>query len=251
MPRRLGGCGSTSLRELPAPGTARPRRRCGEAGAPSRQPARRTCCGIIPEILPVKTHPFTSSLRWNSRGAWRASERREGIRGGFAARPGVVHKREEGETERPLFRRRRCDGTTASATHGSLNASVRRADAHRSASPWRPSAPAAGRKVIIAPDGWDLWAPARPRPDETLIRALARAHRWQRLLERRCQSPAEIAEAEGVPAASSAGCRLTLLAPDIQEEILDGRRPKTHAAGRADAGNAGRVARAKVNSPSG
>ena len=40
-----------------------------------------------------------------------------------------------------------------------------------------------GRKVIIAPDGGDAWAPTKPRPDETLIRALARAHRWKRLLE--------------------------------------------------------------------
>jgi len=31
-----------------------------------------------------------------------------------------------------------------------------------------------GRKVIIAPDGGDAWAPAKPRPDEALIRALAR-----------------------------------------------------------------------------
>ena len=36
--------------------------------------------------------------------------------------------------------------------------------------------------MIIAPGG-DAWAPARPRPDETLIRALARAHRWKRMLE--------------------------------------------------------------------
>jgi hypothetical protein len=34
-----------------------------------------------------------------------------------------------------------------------------------------------GRKVIIAPDGGDPWAPAKPRPDETLIRTLARARR--------------------------------------------------------------------------
>ena len=39
-----------------------------------------------------------------------------------------------------------------------------------------------GRKVIIAPDGGDAWAPPKPRPDETLIRALARAHRWRRLI---------------------------------------------------------------------
>ena len=34
-----------------------------------------------------------------------------------------------------------------------------------------------GRKAIIAPDSNAAWAPAKPRPDETLIRALARAHR--------------------------------------------------------------------------
>ena len=37
------------------------------------------------------------------------------------------------------------------------------------------------RKVIIAPDGGDAWAPAKPRPDETLVRALAWAHRCDRL----------------------------------------------------------------------
>jgi hypothetical protein len=30
------------------------------------------------------------------------------------------------------------------------------------------------------PDGGDAWAPAKPRPYEMLIRALARAHRWKR-----------------------------------------------------------------------
>jgi hypothetical protein len=40
-----------------------------------------------------------------------------------------------------------------------------------------------GRKMTIASDGSDAWAPAKPRPDETLIRALVRAHRWKRLLE--------------------------------------------------------------------
>ena len=54
-----------------------------------------------------------------------------------------------------------------------------------------------GRKVIIAPDGGDAWALAKPRPDETLIRALVRAHRWKRMLgEGRYRSAAEIADAE-------------------------------------------------------
>jgi hypothetical protein len=85
-----------------------------------------------------------------------------------------------------------------------------------------------GRKVIIAPDGGDAWAPAKPRPDETLIRALARAHRWKRMLEEgRYRSAQEIAEAEGITRSFvNRLLRLTLLAPDIQEAILDGQQPK-------------------------
>jgi hypothetical protein len=85
-----------------------------------------------------------------------------------------------------------------------------------------------GRKVIIAPDGGDAWAPATPRPDETLIRALVRAHRWKRLLEEgRFRSAGEAGEAEGVTRSFvNRLLRLTLLAPDIQEAILEGRQPK-------------------------
>ena len=86
-----------------------------------------------------------------------------------------------------------------------------------------------GRKVIIAPDGRDAWVPARPRPDEALIRALVRAHRWKRLLDHgRYRSAGELAEAEGVTRSFvNRLLRLTLLAPDIQEAILEGRQPKT------------------------
>ena len=85
-----------------------------------------------------------------------------------------------------------------------------------------------GRKVVIAPDGSDAWAPAKPRHDETLIRALARAHRWKRMLEERIHgSVSEIAEAEKIDRSYvNRLLRLTLLAPDIQESILDGRQPK-------------------------
>ena len=85
-----------------------------------------------------------------------------------------------------------------------------------------------GRKVIVAPDGGDAWAPARPNPDGALIHALARAHRWKRLVdEGTCRSAGEIAEAEGVTRSFvSRLLRLTLLAPDIVESILDGRQPK-------------------------
>ena len=85
-----------------------------------------------------------------------------------------------------------------------------------------------GRKVIVAPDGGDAWAPAKPRPDETLIRALARAQRWKAMLEdRRYRSAGDLAEAEGVTRSFvNRLLRLTLLAPDIVEAILDGRQPK-------------------------
>ena len=85
-----------------------------------------------------------------------------------------------------------------------------------------------GQKVIIAPDGSDAWASAKPRPDETLIRALARAHRWNRMLEAgRFRSIAEIAEAEKIDRAYvSRLLDLTLLAPDIREAILEGRQPR-------------------------
>ena len=82
--------------------------------------------------------------------------------------------------------------------------------------------------MIIAPDGGDAWAPAKPRPDETLIRALARAHRWKRMLEEgTCRSAGEIAEAERITRSFvNRLLRLTLLAPDIVQAILDGAQPK-------------------------
>jgi hypothetical protein len=85
-----------------------------------------------------------------------------------------------------------------------------------------------GQKVIIAPDGSDAWAPTKSRPDETLIRALARAHRWNRMLEQgRYGSVGELAAAEKINRAYvSRLLDLTLLAPDIQEAILEGRQPK-------------------------
>lgn len=84
------------------------------------------------------------------------------------------------------------------------------------------------RKAIVAPDGGEAWAPARPRPDEALIRAVARAHRWKRLLDAgRYRSAGELAEAEGVTRSFVTRLlRLTLLAPDIVEAVLDGSQPK-------------------------
>lgn len=84
-----------------------------------------------------------------------------------------------------------------------------------------------GRKLVIVPDG----IPRRPsaNPDDTLLKALARAHRWKRLLESgQVRSLNELAEAEKInPSYLSRIYRLTLLAPDIVEAILDGRQSRT------------------------
>ena len=85
-----------------------------------------------------------------------------------------------------------------------------------------------GRKLIIAPDGGDAWMPSKQRRDDTLIRAIARARRWQRMLESgQVPSTRQLAEKEKINASYLARIlRLTLLAPDIVETVLDGRQPK-------------------------
>ena len=85
-----------------------------------------------------------------------------------------------------------------------------------------------GRKLTIAVDGTTL-APPRPRIDSTLVKALARAHRWNKLLESgRYGSAAQLAVAEKInPSYVSRVLRLTLLAPDIVEAILEGRQGKS------------------------
>jgi hypothetical protein len=78
----------------------------------------------------------------------------------------------------------------------------------------------------MTPEG--VAAPAqKPSRDETLIKALVRAHRWRRRIESgRAKSMTDLAEQERVAVAYV--CRLlplTCLAPDIVEVILDGRQP--------------------------
>ena len=76
----------------------------------------------------------------------------------------------------------------------------------------------------MAPPGCDDWAPP-PKIDHPLIKALARAYRWQRMLESgEYGTLAELADTERI--SRSYVCRvlrLTLLAPDIIERILYGR----------------------------
>jgi hypothetical protein len=84
-----------------------------------------------------------------------------------------------------------------------------------------------GRKLIMTPEGMAMPA-LKPRRDDTLIKALVRAHRWRRRIESgQAKSITDLAEQEGVTDAYV--CRLlplTCLAPDIVEAILDGRQSK-------------------------
>ena len=79
-----------------------------------------------------------------------------------------------------------------------------------------------GRKEMQLPDR------VRPErtPDSTLVKALARAFRWKRMLESgEFATVSELAEREGIaPSYMTRVLRLTLLAPDIVEAILDGRQ---------------------------
>ena len=81
------------------------------------------------------------------------------------------------------------------------------------------------RKRIVTPDGNEILPISNPHPDGTLVKALARAWRWQRVLEGGDYGTlAELADAERI--SRSYVCRvlrLTLLAPDIVERVMDGR----------------------------
>ena len=77
-----------------------------------------------------------------------------------------------------------------------------------------------GRKEMQMPDG----VRRERTPDNTMIKALARAFRWKRMLESgEFATIAELAEREGIaPSYMTRVLRLTLLAPDIVAAILDG-----------------------------
>jgi hypothetical protein len=89
-----------------------------------------------------------------------------------------------------------------------------------------------GRKMIISPDGMAMTAGraspadiAAARGDPALVKALARAFRWKRMLDEcRYSSVSELADGETINESYvSRVLRLTLLAPEIVEAILDGR----------------------------
>ena len=82
-----------------------------------------------------------------------------------------------------------------------------------------------GRKRIVAPDGSAIVPSSKPQPDGTLIKALARAWRWQRMLDDGIYTTvSDIGDSENISKSYvSRILRLALLAPDIFEAILEGR----------------------------
>ncbi len=84
--------------------------------------------------------------------------------------------------------------------------------------------PRGGRKAMVTTGMLAL----ERRQDITLIKAVARAFRWRRMLETgRFATINELAAAEEINSSYvSRVLRLTLLAPDIVEAILDGRQPE-------------------------
>jgi hypothetical protein len=80
------------------------------------------------------------------------------------------------------------------------------------------------RKRIVAPDGSEIAPAAKPQPDGTLVKALARGWRWQRMLDDGVYATvSELGDAENISKSYvSRILRLALLAPDIVEAILAG-----------------------------
>ena len=85
-----------------------------------------------------------------------------------------------------------------------------------------------GRKVVLAPDGTehDSHALRCQQVDNAMVKALARAFRWREMLESGAYATIkEIASTEQINESYVARVlRLTLLAPNIVEAIVEGRQ---------------------------
>ena len=84
-----------------------------------------------------------------------------------------------------------------------------------------------GRKLILAPDGTATGIPPRHHIDNAMVKALARGFRWRKLLDDGVyRSIEKLAAAEKINSTYLLRLlRLTLLAPDTVEAIVDGRQP--------------------------
>jgi hypothetical protein len=79
--------------------------------------------------------------------------------------------------------------------------------------------------VLSPPDGSQMVPTSKPQPEGALVKALARAWRWQRMLDEGVYATVrEIGDAENISKSyMSRILRLALLAPDIIEAIVVGK----------------------------
>jgi hypothetical protein len=84
-----------------------------------------------------------------------------------------------------------------------------------------------GRKQVVTPAGAAPWIPIRSRVDNTMVKAIVRAHRWRDMLESGDYATVrDLAKAEAINESYLGRVlRLTLLSPTLIEAILEGRQP--------------------------
>lgn len=83
-----------------------------------------------------------------------------------------------------------------------------------------------GRRLLLSPDGHDLFMPTQPQPRPHLVTAIAQAYRWKQELEQRQLAMNELADQLTI---STSLIRkylpLIYLAPDILRRVLTGQLP--------------------------
>src|ERR1700737_2651578 len=86
-----------------------------------------------------------------------------------------------------------------------------------------------GRKQVVTPAGATPWVPTPPRVDNTLVKAIVRAHRWRDMLESGDYATVrDLAKADAInDSYLGRVLRLTLLAPKVIEAILEGKQSAT------------------------
>jgi hypothetical protein len=86
-----------------------------------------------------------------------------------------------------------------------------------------------GRKQVVTPAGATPWIAPPSRVDNTLVKAVVRAHRWRGMLESgHYATVRDLAKAETINESYlSRILRLTLLSPTLIEAILDGKQLPT------------------------
>ena len=86
-----------------------------------------------------------------------------------------------------------------------------------------------GRKQVVTPGGATPWIQTPSRVDNTIVKAIVRAHRWRDMLESgRHATVRDLAKAESINESYLGRIlRLTLLSPTIVEAILEGQQSAT------------------------